>query len=263
MRGYLLLILQFFICSVAAMPENSPFPGGVAVLDIGSSDWAKFENKDVMVLKKDNRNLALLGIGLKKKPGEYQIETQAGYFSFNIKPKTYPSQHLTIKNKNHVNPPKRDLDRIFREKREMGKIFTNFRLKENINVNFSLPSEGIVSSEFGLRRYLNGQARSPHSGIDIAAAQGTSVYAPSDGIVSMTGDYFFNGKTVLLDHGQGLITMYCHLSKITVAQSEKIKKGAKIGEVGMTGRVTGAHLHWAVSLNNVRVNPRHFLNSTR
>ena len=263
MRGYLLLVLQFFFCNVAAMPENSPFPGGVAVLDIGSSDWAKFENKDVMVLKKDNRNLALLGIGLKKKPGEYQIETQAGNFSFNIKPKTYPSQHLTIKNNNHVNPPKRDLDRIFREKREMGKIFTNFRLKENINVNFSLPSEGIVSSEFGLRRYLNGQARSPHSGIDIAAAQGTSVYAPSDGIVSMTGDYFFNGKTVLLDHGQGLITMYCHLSKITVGQTDKIKKGAKIGEIGMTGRVTGAHLHWAVSLNNVRVNPRHFLNSTR
>ena len=145
----------------------------------------------------------------------------------------------------------------------MGKIFTNFRLKENIDVNFSLPSEGMVSSEFGLKRYLNGQPRSPHSGIDIAAAQGTSVYAPSDGIVSMTGDYFFNGKTVLLDHGQGLITMYCHLSKITVAQSEKIKKGAKIGEIGMTGRVTGAHLHWAVSLNNVRVNPRHFLNSTR
>ena len=121
----------------------------------------------------------------------------------------------------------------------------------------------MVSSEFGLKRYLNGQARSPHSGIDIAAAQGTSVYAPSDGIVSMTGDYFFNGKTVFLDHGQGLITMYCHLSKITVAQYEKIQKGAKIGEVGMTGRVTGAHLHWAVSLNNVRVNPRHFLNSTR
>ena len=263
MRAYLLLILQIFFCSVAAMPENSPFPGGLAVLDIGSSEWAKFENKDVMVLREDNRNLALLGIGLQKKPGEYQIETQVGNFIFNIKPKTYPTQHLTIKNKNHVTPPKQDLDRIFREKREMNEIFKNFRLKKDIDLNFSIPSDGFVSSEFGLKRYLNGQARSPHSGIDIAAVQGTSVFAPSAGIVAMTGNYFFNGKTVLLDHGQGLITMYCHLSKITVAQSEKIKKGVKIGEVGMTGRVTGAHLHWAVSLNNVRINPRHFLDNTK
>ena len=75
-----------------------------------------------------------------------------------------------------------ELDIIFREKREMGKIFTNFRLKENIDVNFSIPSEGMVSSEFGLKRYLNGQPRSPHSGIDIAAAKGTSVYAPQTGL---------------------------------------------------------------------------------
>ena len=260
MRKYLFLILNLLLGSVSAMPENSSFPGGLVLLDIGSSEWAKFDNKDVMVLKKRSSNLAILGIGLQQGPGRYQIETQEGSLSFSIKPKTYPVQHLTIKNKNHVNPPKRDLDRIFREKREMNEVFKSFRSEKNIDINFSLPSEGIISSEFGLRRYLNGQARSPHSGIDIAASQGTSVHAPSAGIVAKIGDFFFNGKTVLLDHGQGLITMYCHLSKINVNEYEKIEKGVKIGEIGMTGRVTGAHLHWGVSLNNVRVNPREFLN---
>ena len=260
MRKYLFLILNLLLGSVSAMPENSSFPGGLVLLDIGSSEWAKFDNKDVMVLKKRSSNLAILGIGLQQGPGEYQIETQEGNLSFSIKPKTYPTQHLTIKNKHHVNPPKRDLDRIFREKREMSEVFKSFRSEKNIDINFSLPSEGIISSEFGLRRYLNGQARSPHSGIDIAASQGTSVHAPSSGIVAKIGDFFFNGKTVLLDHGQGLITMYCHLSKINVNEYEKIEKGVKIGEIGMTGRVTGAHLHWGVSLNNVRVNPREFLN---
>ena len=263
MKKDLFVMLLLFSGSLSAMPDSSPFPGGVIVLDIGSSKWARFDNRNVMVLKKDSSNIAVLGISLQKEPGEYQIETQEGNLSFSIKPKTYPTQHLTIKNRNHVNPPKRDLDRIFRERQEMGEVFKNFRSETNIDMNFFLPAEGIISSEFGMRRYLNGQARSPHSGIDIAAAQGTSVYAPSAGIVAMTGDYFFNGKTILLDHGQGLITMYCHLSKIIVIREEKVRKGVKIGEIGMTGRVTGPHLHWGVSVNNVRVNPRQFINKKR
>ena len=110
------------------MPENSSFPGGLVLLDIGSSEWAKFDNKDGMVLKKRSSNLAILGIGLQREPGEYQIETQEGHLSFSIKPKTYPAQHLIIKNKNHVNLPKRDLERIFREKREMTEAFESLRL---------------------------------------------------------------------------------------------------------------------------------------
>jgi murein DD-endopeptidase MepM/ murein hydrolase activator NlpD len=179
--------------------------------------------------------------------------------TFTVRPKEYEAQHLAIKNKRLVEPNARDLKRIAREQQLIRRAFHTWTERPQPPLRFGLPARGRLSSGFGLRRFFNNLPRAAHGGLDIAAPVGTPVVAPAPGVVIETGNYFFNGNTVFLDHGQGLVTMYNHLHRIAVKNGLRVARGQKIGEIGMTGRVTGPHLHWSVSLNDARVDPSLFL----
>lgn len=243
----------------SAMPQNLAVPGGVAVIPIAQGETATYNNRPVMVIANQETSFAIVGIPLSGKPGAHKIKTPTRVYKFTVVAKEYETQYLTIANKRQVNPFAEDLVRIRRERAEMDDAFTRFDREIPLAFNFSRPVAGPVSSPFGLRRILNDQPRNPHSGLDIAADEGEPVVAPATGKVVATGNYFFNGNTVLLDHGQGLISMYCHLSRIDVEQGDLVRQNDIIGAVGQTGRVTGPHLHWSVSLNDARVDPNLFL----
>lgn len=260
--------LYFISPAALALPQAESVPGGVALINIDIDDFsapqAYFNKRRLMVHPNGASWIAVVGIPLSTSVGKHQIEVQPNrgtpfHLNFEVKEKAYESQYLTIKNKRQVNPNKQDLDRIRKEKKEMNQVYLSWTQQNKDLIPFIKPAQGTYSSPFGLKRFFNKQARNPHSGIDIAAAEGSPIIAPADGVVRATGHYFFNGKTVLMDHGQGLVSMFCHMSSINVQLGQRIKQGQRLGSVGQTGRATGPHLHWSVSLNNARVNPLLFL----
>ncbi len=246
---------------------NKPVPGGVAVLPLGQSQTppiATYQDRRVMVLKEDGEQwIAVVGIALSTPPGTQQltVEGEKGRrtLDFKVGDKTYVAQHIKLKNRRQVNPDPQDLARIERETAEQLAAYRNFRPEGPSNVMLDRPVSGRLSSPFGLRRFFNGEARNPHSGLDFAVPSGTPIKAPAAGKVVLTGDYFFNGKTVFVDHGQGFISMFCHLSLIDVQVGQEVARESVLGKVGATGRATGPHLHWNVSLNDARVDPAIFI----
>jgi len=252
-----------------ALPQHMPIPGGVAIVPLGTNSSTApevhYNKRRIMVVKNSHEWVAVVGISLSAKTGEHSIkikdaDNKTYTRSFSVTSKQYETQHLTIKNKRKVNPNPDDLKKIRADKKEILAALKHWSQPATQHTDFILPVKGPFSSPFGLRRFFNKQPRKPHSGLDIAAPQGTPIVAPADGVIIETGDYFFNGNTVFIDHGQGLVTMYCHMNEISTKPGQVVKRGEKIGTVGKTGRVTGAHLHWGVSLNNTRVEPKLFLN---
>jgi len=272
------LALLAAACAVAAAAHaqgyisrklDVPVPGGVAVVALGTAErapQASYGGHRVMVLRdSDGQWIAVVGIALDAKPGRHTLQVQGGApVAFQVGSKEYAAQHIKLKNRRQVTPDPDDLKRIERELDLQLAAYAAFR--DGVvpsNVMLDPPVSGRLSSPFGLRRFFNGHERNPHSGLDFAVPAGTPVKAPAAGRVVLVGNYFFNGNTVFVDHGQGFISMFCHLSSIDVKVGDEVARGAVVGKVGSTGRATGPHLHWNVSLNATRVDPAIFIGAAK
>ena len=254
------LVGSVLLLAVAATAlGDAARPGGIAFIDLGPAEGpplsVEFEGRRALVLERDGRRQAVVGIPLDSATGRASITLSDGAtLTFDVAEHAYEEQHLEVA-QSYVSLSDEVLERVGRERKVIDAALSNWRETDIDSVLLATPVEGRRSSSFGLRRFFNNEPRSPHKGMDIAAATGTTILAPRAGIVTATGDFYFNGNTVFIDHGQGFVTMYCHLSEIGVADGQPVAAGEAIGEVGATGRVTGPHLHFGTYLNGTAVDP--------
>lgn len=251
------------------MPQESVVPGGVKLLHLdgrsggGAAPDVESGGHRVLVLRDGTGWLAVVGIPLAAPLGVQNVAVRDSDgrpydLEFTVGAKQYASQSLKVAPR-QVNLSKEDLARSVRDTARIEHALLLYSEPPPETLRFTQPVPGPRSSSFGLRRVFNGESRNPHSGMDIAAPTGTPVRVPLAGTVVDTGAFFFTGNTVLVDHGRGFVSMYCHLSEIDVKPGEHVAVGARLGAVGMTGRATGPHLHWALSLNRAWVDPELFV----
>jgi murein DD-endopeptidase MepM/ murein hydrolase activator NlpD len=247
------------------LPHENAVPGGVKILHLDSDGpslpYVDTDGHRALVLPDDSKWVAVVGIPLSAPLGMRQVIVRGTsgrqVIEFSVGNKQYASQSLKVAPR-QVNLSAADLARVNEEKIRIDHALSHWTEPPPESLRLPQPVPGPRSSSFGSRRIFNGESRNPHSGMDIAAPTGTPVRVPIAGTVVDTGGYFFNGNTVFVDHGRGLISMYCHLSAVDVKPGQRLAAGTRIGAVGMTGRATGPHLHWGLSLNRAWVDPELF-----
>lgn len=258
--------MTFIACLAADLPRESRVPGGIAFVAVPGDEHPPrvvFDDYRTAVIRQDDGWVAVVGIPLATQVGRHTLQVYSGYgkteVPFDVADKAYRTQKLTIKDPRQVDPAPDDLKRIAQEQERSNAALSKFTIAGTPQLTLSSPVTGVRSDSYGSRRIFNGQPRNPHSGMDIAARTGTPIRSPAAGKVVEAGNFFFNGNTLYIDHGYGLVTLYCHLDNIAVKIGDELKEGDLLGKVGATGRVTGPHLHWGVALNRAMVDPGLFL----
>lgn len=265
---------------ISWMPEE-PRQGDVVILSVVLDEGVRvregrFQSKPLCFFSspgEPRRLHALLGVDASKKPGDYEVNVilESGTDSrvsvpqtvhIKILRETFEEEHLTLPD-SMVNLSKESLERVKRDQMAIAALWSKITPKRLWRGAFIAPLEGKPGSPFGLRRWINEEPRNFHTGMDVKAPEGTPVLASNGGRIALTGDFFFGGNSVFIDHGYGLYTMYFHLSRIKVKKGERVERGTVIGWVGKTGRATGPHLHWGVRLDGERVDPEALLRCTK
>lgn len=249
------------------LPRESRVPGGVALVAVAGADQPKpsvtRDGANVWTLKRGTSWIAVVGLPLSTVPGEHSVSLNRNGVTqsvpFVVQNKRYPVQHVTLKDNAMVEPPPEVVTRIETESAHLKTVRSHWRESASTDATFTLPAKGRLSGRFGGSRVLNGKPRAPHAGLDVAIMTGTPVLAPGDGVVLDIGDYYFCGKAMFIDHGNGLISMFCHLSEHVAKVGESVRKGQAVARSGATGRASGPHLHWSVYLNGVSVEPELFV----
>tara|TARA_Y100000389_G_scaffold60973_1_gene57088 strand:+ start:198 stop:1013 length:816 start_codon:yes stop_codon:yes gene_type:complete len=261
----LLTISLLFVLSGNAYSDREYSPGDVVFISLEHSEsLVDFYYKGNLVTKvlKDNKHYLLFGIPYYTKNGANQFIFKGKRIikkmTFNISKKKYPIQRIEIKKfkvktENEYKRIAKERSQIIQAKKEMYDNFPDYM--------FIIPAQGPTSGTYGTVRYYNGKKGNYHNGHDIAAALGTPIYSPSSGIVIITGNYYYNGKFIMINHGNNLISMFLHLNDIAVKKDDVINKGQFIGTIGTTGLSTGPHLHWSVLLNNSYIDPLKLINN--
>ena len=257
-KSYHLIVLFTMFLNLTAVAE-SVRQGGLVLIDTGRVDLVDASLGELQ-LPISPSGTVVVPIHMDTRPGEARIaltfaDGSKDARAIEVQAHAYREERLQVPNQRHVEPHPEDVERYTREAILQKRIYTSFNDMPTLPFPMVRPTEGRRSSEFGVRRFFNDQPRSPHSGLDLAAPTGTPIIAPAAGTVALTGDFFFSGKLVMIDHGAGIISMLGHMSEIIAREGQRVEQGDLIGKVGATGRVTGAHVHWTLSIGGVRVDP--------
>jgi len=283
-RAALIAIAVPFFCfvSLAASAAEAPwtvslksaevFQGGIVEIKVAGGDMARVKGslggqKIIFSPTGGDSYSALLGVDLDEKPGARTIlirgSGQGGarrerVLTLQVTERAFPEETLSV-SPAFDRLDEATLNRVQKEQARMARLWATSSPQRLWDRDFIAPVSGGVTSPFGLRRIINGAARSPHAGIDLKGSLGAEVVAANRGRVVLRDEFFFSGRSLVLDHGGGLYTMYFHLADFRVAEGAHVRRGDLIGWVGMTGRVTGPHLHWGVRLSGARVDPLELL----
>ena len=267
--GRELIVVLFLLVGIEAIASEpsvliSPkkiVPGGLMVVTVKTAAGmveGSFRGKQLHFNPANGAAKAVTGIDLNTEPGTYQLALTVDGMPLSrdvlIVKKKYPVQRLTLPEDMVVLSPENEA-RAERDQRKMAAIWPvdSLRVWKGRFID-PLPGKA-VGTPFGVRRIINDIPKNSHSGVDITADEGDPVKAPNDGVVILVDNQFFSGNSVVLDHGQGIYTMFFHLSKATVKYGQAVRKGDVVGLVGATGRATGAHLHWGVRVQGAKVDP--------
>ena len=263
---FFILIFIISYSHASSLYASSDFsnvhPGGIYITEISNAEYSQdllIDGQKILKWNKDNKFYVLYGLSyhLKTEQYSFEIKNKDGAvlreIRINIVQKNFRTQKIKV-NKKYTKPTDKILEKIKKDRIKLVKA-RKIWFENNPDMEFILPVKGITTGIFGTKRFYNGIEGNYHNGFDIAADTGTPIVAPSSGKITLTGNFFYNGKSIILDHGRGLKSIMIHLDEILVEENQYVEKGQIIGKVGTTGKSTGAHLHWSVLVNNTYIDP--------